>query len=231
MMISSVIFRVSGLPPYQASCVFVLSLVWMLGVLHVLMSVFMLEPDAASGGQWIHLDNTIKGSFSWLPATKNNSTVQSSSTDLHVNTIHFPRVHTADLSYTTIYDSLLANTTTILADTTNLPLSNTTNFPLADTTTSKLPLADTTTNTTVSGRPELSSIDLALTSTILFLGWTFGASLWSALSDRWGRRRTCSMCFLALLISDGFQWSAPTFDWFLVARFLLGTFQCAEVVP
>jgi MFS family permease len=69
---------------------------------------------------------------------------------------------------------------------------------------------------------ELSAFDLNLASTMLFAGWVFGASVMSALADRFGRRSVCLAAVLGLLLGDVCQLLAPSFVWYLVARVLVG---------
>ena len=69
---------------------------------------------------------------------------------------------------------------------------------------------------------QLTSAELAWSNSLLFVGWLFGASLWSILADRFGRRPVCLVCFIALMLADLAVFGSPTYPIYLAARILLG---------
>lgn len=67
-----------------------------------------------------------------------------------------------------------------------------------------------------------TSVQLALTNTMLFLGWLFGSSIFSGLSDRFGRKKVIGGSMILTLLSLALQWLANTFVLFAASRFLQG---------
>ena len=59
-----------------------------------------------------------------------------------------------------------------------------------------------------------------------FLGFTIGACLWGALSDRVGRRMCLLATVAASLLSGAATAIAPDYWWFCVTRVLTGARRC-----
>ena len=70
--------------------------------------------------------------------------------------------------------------------------------------------------------PELSDFMLSIYPSVTFLGELFGGIVWGWIGDRFGRKKSFVGTVLLSTIFGFLSAAAPTYEWLLAFRFLLG---------